>query len=138
MDIAKAYKNQINQEEYEHQQRMIEYESRHKIEKANRPDFSRYCHRITLYRAARLLNKIYEARVAAGKAPFTHAYDYPLRKQCWLAKNDFHICGRYGAESNDMVFVPQGITITGWDHTTVLYVDEWEENDFVPAYSNTV
>ena len=145
LSVSEAYEKQIKKERIEHTERMRQYEEdKKKYEEdkkrweREKPNFYDYCRRITKFGAARLLNKVYKAREEAGLPPFTHAYDYPLDKNSWLAKKSFAVAGRYGANSNDIVFVPQGIEVTGWDHTTVIYVDDWERNSFVPAYSNTV
>lgn len=138
MDVSSAYEQAINRQRTERSERERQHEEDRKEYERIKPVFSDYCKRITKFRAARLFNKVYKARIANGKPPFTHSYDYPLRGDCWLARKDFDCMGRYGADSGDFVFVPEGISVKGCDHTTVIYVDEWERNGFVPAYSNVV
>ena len=136
--IKAAYNNQIMLQKEETRQREAEYEAQRSEEEKIKPDFGEYCKKISIFRAAKLLNVIYEARVKAGLEPFTHAYEYGLGGNFWLAHTSFRVAGRYGANSGDVVFVPKGIEVTGWDHTRILYVDEWEKNRIVPVYSNTV
>jgi len=138
MTISTQYEEQIRKERNYHAEKDAERRKQMEKERQEMPKFKNFCRRISKFGAAKLLNKVYSARAKAGLPPFTHAYDYPLRGNCWLAKKNFRLAGRYGANSGDVVFVPAGVEIAGWDHTIVIYVDDWERNDFVPAYSNTV
>ena len=138
MDMKKQYDSEISEQQSEHVARMRLRKKEQEEEGRIRPDFHDFCKKITKYRAARLLNKVYKSRDQAGLPPFTHSYDYPLREDCWLAKRNFTAAGRFGANSGDFIFVRKGVEIIRCDHTKVIYVDDWENNDFVPAYSNTV
>lgn len=138
MDISNAYEQAISRERIERIERERQYEEDQVEHERIKPAFPSYCKRIAKFRAARLLDKVYVARVANGLPPFTHSYDYPLRDNCWLAKKDFDCKGRYGTDSGDFVFVPKGVSVKGCDDTIVIYIDEWNRNSFVPAYSNTV
>ena len=139
MGFKKLYESTLRRERLERNKHMQEYVEKRKEDERNKPDFNDFCKKISKFRAAKLLNKVYKARTAAGLPAFTHVYDYPLRDTCWLAKKDFKVSGRYGANSGDFVFVRDSVEVTGGDHTTVIYIDDWERNEyFVPAYSNTV
>ncbi|KKK98791.1 hypothetical protein LCGC14_2639210 [marine sediment metagenome] len=93
MDVSKAYQQAISRERMESIEKERQYEEDRKERERIKPKFSDYCKRITKFRAARLLNKVYSARATNGKPPFTHSYDYPLRGSCWLAKKDFDCKG---------------------------------------------
>lgn len=137
MRARQRYEDSIEERRIETFERERKFNEERLEHERIKSDFSRYCKKISKFRAAKLLNRVYKARVNAGLPPFTHAYDYALRGNCWLAKKDFRIGGRYGSDSGDFVFVPEGIAVTGGDHTTVIHFDDWNRNSFVPAYSNT-
>jgi len=138
MDLWETYRDDILRKRSEQAEEKRQLKLNQEQHLKEMPNFNQCCKKITKFRAATLLNKVYKARQAANLPPFTHTYDYKMQYNCWLAKEDFRTVGRYGSKSNDIVFVPNGICVTCHDHTVVIYYEDWNRNPFVPAYSNTV
>ena len=125
-------------------QEMIERKRRHEKERLKHArtelDFSHYCNKV--HNAREYFKKAYEARSAMGLMPWTHAYDCPCKGNVWLAHSGFKTMGRYSANTDNVVFVPENadFDVIACYHTTVIDLRPEKLKDawFIPAYSNTV
>lgn len=140
MDFRSAYDSDISIQRREHDEYLQQREEENKKDIESRQDFSKFCRRI--YNGRRFFRKAYTAREKMGLTAWTHAYEYDCNDRLWLATKGFEARGRFGANSGDIVFVPEDadFDVISCDHTTVIDLrpDKLKEAWFIPAYRNTV